>query len=119
MAPIVCPKVPPPAATTPPPPPANAPPPPLPAGCAPYGTTGDKTVSCFLTLEAGFTYSIFTECSSVRGDTKLALFDEYGKEVAFDDDYPFCPADVTASLIEYFVPVRGGCGERPPPSQAF
>jgi hypothetical protein len=42
-------------------------------------------VPCSVDLRAGWTYSIFTDCKSVQGDTQLRLLDDKGVEVAFNE----------------------------------
>ena len=115
MQPIVC-GAPPPA---PPgghnPPPPAAPAPPLPVGCAPYNTKDDKSVLCFLSLSEGYTYRIYTDCPSVKGDTDLMLLNNLDQEVAYNDNSPFCGDEsIYASLIEYFVPCGDGYNPRQP-----
>jgi hypothetical protein len=75
--------------------------PPLPAPCAPFATKGGQPVDCVLELSAGYTYVIYTDCASVKGDTRLLLRDPDGQEAAFNDGFPFCPGDTSASLVEY------------------
>lgn len=78
-------------------------PPPLPPPCLPFDTGGGLVKECAVELFAGHTYTIFTECSSVRGDTELTLVDPNGRDVAFNDGFPFCPGDSGASLEEFYV----------------
>jgi hypothetical protein len=59
-------------------------------------------VECALELFAGYTYVIFTDCVSVKGDTSLTLRDPNGVDVAFNDGFPFCPGDTSASLVEFY-----------------
>ena len=61
-------------------------------------------MECTLELFAGNTYVLFTDCVSVKGDTQLSLIDPDGTPVAFNDGFPFCPGDTSASLIEYQMP---------------
>ena len=60
-------------------------------------------MECVLELTAGYTYVINTDCASVKGDTSLTLRDENGADVAFNDGFPFCPGDSSASLIEFYM----------------
>ena len=61
-------------------------------------------MECALELSAGFTYVLYTDCGSVKGDTQLTLLAPDGAPVAFNDGFPFCPGDTSASLIEYQMP---------------
>ena len=81
-----------------------APAPPLPPPCAPFATKGGAPVECTLELFAGNTYVLYTDCGSVKGDTQLQLVAPDGAPVAFNDGFPFCPGDTSASLIEYQMP---------------
>ena len=80
---------------------ARASAPPLPAPCSPFATKGGQPAACTLELFAGYTYVIYTDCGSVKGDTQLTLRDPNGEDVAFNDGFPFCPGDTSASLVEY------------------
>jgi hypothetical protein len=77
--------------------------PPLPAPCQPFSTKGGQPVECALELYAGQTYVLYTDCPSVKGDTSLTLRDPGGVDVAFNDGFPFCPGDSSASLVEFYV----------------
>jgi hypothetical protein len=77
--------------------------PPLPEPCAPFAAKGGQPVECVLELYAGQTYVLYTECDSVKGDTSLTLRDPSGADVAFNDGFPFCPGDSSASLVEFYV----------------
>jgi len=81
--------------------------PPLPPPCRPFSTAGGKPVECSLTLNAGYTYVIYTNCTQerarrwvgcfplsacllifacqVKGDTQLTLRDVKGVDVAFNE----------------------------------
>ena len=61
-------------------------------------------MECTLALFAGNTYVLYTDCGSVKGDTQLSLISPLGDPVAFNDGFPFCPGDTSASLIEYQMP---------------
>ena len=78
--------------------------PPLPPPCAPFSSAGGAPVDCLLELTAGQTYVLYTDCGSVKGDTQLSLLAPDGAPVAFNDGFPFCPGDTSASLIEYQMP---------------
>ena len=77
--------------------------PPLPPPCQPFNTKGGQPVECTVELTAGYTYVLYTDCASVRGDTQLTLRDPSGVDVAFNDGFPFCPGDTSASLVEFYV----------------
>lgn len=59
-------------------------PPPLPGPCAPFSTKGGQPVECALQLSAGYTYIVYTDCASVKGDTQLTLRNPNGLDVAFE-----------------------------------
>ena len=61
-------------------------------------------MECALELFAGNTYVVYTDCGSVKGDTQLGLLAPDSAPVAFNDGFPFCPGDTSASLIEYQMP---------------
>lgn len=77
--------------------------PPLPTTCAPFDTKGGQPIECTVELFAGYTYVMYTDCTSVKGDTQLTLRDPGGVDVAFNDGFPFCPGDTSASLVEFKV----------------
>ena len=80
-----------------------APAPPLPEPCKPFSTKGGQPTECAVKLYAGYTYVMYTDCKSVKGDTQLTLRDRNGVDVAFNDGFPFCPGDTSASLVEFSV----------------
>ena len=82
--------------------------PPLPDACAPFSLVNGATQECPLALWEGYTYAIYTSCDSVKGDTMLNLYDQKGTLVAGNDDFPFCAADLSASLIKWTMPCGAG-----------
>ena len=60
-------------------------PPPLPVACPPFHSRDGAPEPCAIDLREGWTYTIYTECASVKGDTQLRLLDDSGVEVAFNE----------------------------------
>jgi len=59
--------------------------------CAPFSSDGTSFDSvCSLELKEGVTYSVYSECESVKGSVELRLRDPDGVLVALvNDGYPF------------------------------
>ena len=76
----------------------------VPTTCSSFVVTSDRAVTCAVTLTEGNTYSMYTACNTVKGLPILRLIDDAGTEVAYNDGFPFCGGNVTAALVEYFMP---------------
>jgi hypothetical protein len=68
--------------------------------CAPFATKGGQPVECALQLLAGHTYIIYTECASVKGDTRLTVRDTHGEDLPSNNSFLSCPG---ASRVEFYV----------------
>ena len=76
----------------------------VPTTCSSFVVTSDRAVTCAVTLTEGNTYSMYTACNTVKGLPILRLIDDAGTEVAYNDGFPFCAGNVSAALVEFFMP---------------
>jgi hypothetical protein len=62
---------------------------------------GRELCASHSTLAQGYSYTVFTECGSVMGDTLLKMFDSHANQVAYNDDAQgFCPGINYASAFK-------------------